>query len=100
MPAVLVRVIDSAGNVIEEKELEEYQIQVYRDFGFTVNTLNNNSLPTTPEPELTQQPAQLSPEVQQIFDGIFELQITVPDWFRQNNMNFVLKWSKLQMKNF
>ena len=34
MPAVLVRVIDSAGNVIEEKELEEYQIQVYRDFGF------------------------------------------------------------------
>ena len=85
MPAVLVRVIDSAGNVIEEKELEEYQIQVYRDFGFTVNTLNNNSLPTTPTPtptesELTQQPAQLSPEVQQIFDGIFELQITVPDW--------------------
>ena len=88
MASVLVRIIDSAGNIVEEKELQEYQIQVYRDFGFTVNYLNDNSLPTTPEP--TQQPTQLSPEVQQIFDGIFELQITVPDWFRQNNMNFVL----------
>ena len=42
------------------------------------------------DPEPTQQPAQLSPEVQQIFDGIFELQINIPDWFRQNNMNYVL----------
>ena len=51
MASVLVRIIDSAGNIVEEKELQEYQIQVYRDFGFTVNYLNDNSLPTAPEPK-------------------------------------------------
>jgi len=83
MASVLVRIIDSAGNIVEEKELQEYQIQVYRDFGFTVNYLNDNSLPTAPEP------TQLSPEVQQIFDGIFEGTIIIPDWFRQSTMNYV-----------
>ena len=63
-----VRIIDKFGEVVETKELEQFQIDVYRQAGYNITTLEDTAI-VIPE------------DIKQILTGIENGDYTVPQWF-------------------
>jgi len=63
-----VRIVDKFGEVVETKELEQFQIDVYRQAGYQITTLEDTAI-VIPE------------DIQQILTGIENGDYTVPQWF-------------------
>lgn len=63
-----VRIVDKFGEVVETKELEQFQIDVYRQAGYNITTLEDTAI-VIPE------------DIQQILTGIENGDYTVPQWF-------------------
>ena len=63
-----VRIVDKFGEVVETKELEQFQIDVYRQAGYQITTLEETAI-VIPE------------DIQQILTGIENGDYEVPQWF-------------------
>ena len=63
-----VRIVDKFGEVVETKELEQFQIDIYRQAGYQITTLEDTAI-VIPE------------DIQQILTGIENGDYTVPQWF-------------------
>ena len=63
-----VRIVDKFGEVVETKELEQFQIDVYRQAGYQITTLEDTAI-VIPE------------DIQQILTGIENGDYEVPQWF-------------------
>ena len=63
-----VRIVDKFGEVVETKELEQFQIDIYRQAGYNITTLEDTAI-VIPE------------DIQQILTGIENGDYTVPQWF-------------------
>ena len=63
-----VRIVDKFGEVVETKELEQFQIDVYRQAGYNITTLEDTAI-VIPE------------DIKQILTGIENGDYTVPQWF-------------------
>ena len=63
-----VRIVDKFGEVVETKELEQFQIDIYRQAGYQITTLEDTAI-VIPE------------DIQQILTGIENGDYAVPQWF-------------------
>ena len=63
-----VRIVDKFGEVVETKELEQFQIDIYRQAGYQITTLEDTAI-VIPE------------DIQQILTGIENGDYKVPQWF-------------------
>ena len=63
-----VRIVDKFGEVVETKELEQFQIDIYRQAGYQITTLEDTAI-VIPE------------DIQQILTGIENGDYEVPQWF-------------------
>tara|TARA_R110002012_G_scaffold243374_1_gene417944 strand:+ start:501 stop:1577 length:1077 start_codon:yes stop_codon:yes gene_type:complete len=63
-----VRIVDKFGEVVETKELEQFQIDVYRQAGYQITTLEDTAI-------------VIPSDIQQILTGIENGDYTVPQWF-------------------
>jgi hypothetical protein len=64
-----VRIVDKFGEVVETKELEQFQIDVYRQAGYNITTLEETAI-------------IIPSDIQQILTGIENGDYTVPQVFR------------------
>ena len=63
-----VRIVDKFGEIVETKELEQFQIDIYRQAGYQITTLEDTAI-VIPE------------DIQQILTGIENGDYEVPQWF-------------------
>ena len=63
-----VRIVDKFGEVVETKELEQFQIDVYRQAGYQITTLEDTAI-------------VIPSDIQQILTGIENGDYEVPQWF-------------------
>ena len=79
MPTVTINILDSNGNVIEQKEIQDWQLEQYQSAGYNVQTLD--SQPTTVQ--------TITTEAQNIINDLQADKFDYPEWF-----NNIITWVK------